>query len=187
MVIVSLLVHLCAMEKLEKRVRKSIAPGGKPQLEQLKGYKIIHKKSSRVFDELVVYTASLFNTQIAIINFVDQHNLWQKKGQHLNQVMQVYTETNVCSLAVANETSRNFQASSLEPAHLTNPMIMAESGMAFYAAVPITTAEGVQVGTVCIVDKSRREFLAQDKEKLEWVAGMVQKEMEKKTSQNLYV
>lgn len=175
------------MKNLDKNIRRSIALEEKSRLEQVKGYKVIRKKSSRVFDELAIYTASLFNTQIAIINFVDQHNLWQKKGQPLKQMKLPHAETDVCSLAISKENPNTFQTLAVAPALVTNPIIMSELGMAFYAAVPIVTAEGTQIGMVCILDKNRREFPAQEKRKLEWVAGMVQKEMEKKTARKLCI
>lgn len=171
------------MLKLEKRIRKSISLVEKSRLENLKGYKILSPKSSRVFDELSAFTASLFNTQIAVINFVDHHNFWAKKGQPTKINSSLFIETSVCSLAIADESAKAFEGLSAAPALITNALIAAELGMNFYAAVPIVTDEGVRIGTVCIIDKAQRQFLPQEREKLEWVAGMVNREMNKKRAQ----
>jgi len=164
--------------KLDNRIRKSISLVERTSLEELKGYKILRTKSAKVFDELAVLTASLFNTQIAVINFVDQHNIWRKKGLHANRV-----ETIVCSLAIVNESASDFAGLCAAPTLITNALIASELGMRFYAAAPIVTDEGVRLGSVCIVDKKQREFLPQEREKLEWVAEIVKKEMKKKSAQ----
>lgn len=179
-------VHRITVEKLETKIRKSISLNEKSRLEHLNGYKIIRSKSSKVFDELAAYTANLFNTQIAVINFVDQNNVWIKKGQPLKNAHSLRVQTSVCSLAIATEEEHIFKGLFLAPSLVTNPIVVAELGMAFYAAVPIVTEEGIQVGTVCIADKTRREFLFAEREKLEWVAKKVSTEMRKKTAQKLF-
>lgn len=174
------------MKELKNRIRQSISSSEKSRLEELKGYKIIRSKSSRLFDELAAFTANLFNTQVAVINFVDQHNVWVKKGQPLMKITVQHVETNVSSVAIANESANTFEMLFTAPSLFTNALVAAELGMGFYAAVPIVNEEGMQIGTVCILDKNRRVFLPEDQEKLEWIAGTVQKEMTKKTAQSLY-
>lgn len=169
------------------RIRRSISLGEKSQLENPKQYQIIKTKSSKVFDELVVFTANLFNTQMAVINFADPQNIWDKKGEPIKKIFRPRIDTSVCSLAIANESVNAFQKLSAAPYLTSNALIAAELGMGFYAAVPILNDEGTRLGTVCILDQQRREFLSQDLEKLAWVAEIVQKEMIKKTAQKHYV
>lgn len=153
----------------------------------MEGYKIIRTKSAKVFDELAAFTASLFNTEIAVISFVDQHNIWKKRGQQHHRFSWAHVETNVCSLAIANDSVGAFEGLFATPALITNALIASELGMCFYVAVPILNDEGIRIGSVCIVDKKRREFLPQEQEKLEWVADMVKNEMSKRTTQMICV
>ncbi|WP_316817844.1 GAF domain-containing protein [Pedobacter nyackensis] len=171
---------------MEKRIRKSISLVEKSRLENLKGYQILCTKTSRFFDELSAFTASLFNTQIAVINFVDHHHFWTKKALSSKRLSNLQLETSVCSLAIANEIADAFEGLSVAPSLITNALIAAEFGMRFYAATPIVTDEGIRIGSVCIIDKVKREFLPQEKEKLEWVAEMVNREMNKKRAQRAF-
>ncbi|MBB5438711.1 GAF domain-containing protein [Pedobacter sp. AK017] len=149
------------MRQLEKKLRKSIASDERSRLENLKNYKILYTKSEPVFDQLAAFTAKMLNTPIALINFVDQ-------------------ESSLCSLAIINESGIAFENFEQHPYLMSNALIAGESGLGFYAAVPITTDEGLRVGTVCIVDKKHRKFLPQEQRKMEWVAGMVKKEINRR-------
>ena len=152
--------------------------------DHLKTYKILRTKSSRIFDELAVCTAKMFNTQIAVINFVDQYSIWNKKVSQVNKYPGLHTGTNVCSLAIINENVGAFKDLHV-PTLMTNALIAAEHGMCFYASVAITNNEGIQIGSVCIADQQRRSFLPGEQEKLEWVAELIKKEMSKKTAGKL--
>lgn len=169
------------------KIRRSLSLVEKSQLENPKRYQIIKTKSSKVFDELVAYSASLFNVQIAVINFADPQNVWDKNGEPIKKILRPRLDTSVCSLAIANENVIAFQKLSVAPYLISNALIAAELGMGFYAAVPIINESGTCLGTVCILDQQRREFLSQDREKLEWVAGIVQKEMIKKIAPKQFV
>jgi len=68
----------------------------------------------------------------------------------------------------------------VEPCLMSNPLVVGEFGLRFYAAVPITTSEGFNIGAICIVDKKVRPFTPQDRKKLEWVAKLIQIEIEKR-------
>lgn len=160
---------------------------GKANLDHKKRYKVLGTSSSRIMDELASYTACIFDTQIAVINFVDQHDIWPKKVQLIDRLSGLEKETNVCSFAIINESVDSFEESGTAPALLTNALMAAEFGMRFYAVAPIKTEEGVQMGSVCILDQQRREFLPHDQERLAWVAGMIEKRMSKREAKKLFV
>jgi GAF domain-containing protein len=63
---------------------------------------------------------------------------------------------------------------------LSNPLIAGEHGLRFYAAAPIATKEGFNIGVVCIIDRKPRSFGAEDQAKLESIARMVELEIEKR-------
>jgi GAF domain-containing protein len=176
-------MYIDTHRKLEKRIRKSISLIERVGLEELRGYKILRTKSAKGFDELAAFTASLFGTQVAVISFVDHRNAWKKKGLQFSKLSGLHIETNVCSLAIANESVHAFEALCAAPTLITNALIASEMGMRFYAAAPITTDEGIRVGSVCILDRKQKEFLPKELEKLEWVAEIVKNEMTRKSAQ----
>jgi GAF domain-containing protein len=176
------------MKNTDSKIRKSIVSDEKSRLENLKKYKILYTKSEPVFDQLAAFTATMLNAPIALINFVDQDSVWMKAGQPAQPLpaFEGRSETSLCALAIINESVMAFESFAKQPGLMSNALIAGESGLQFYAAVPITTDEGFNVGTVCIVDKKRRQFLPHEQKQLEWVAVMVRKEMNKRIAERIY-
>ncbi|MNF05316.1 hypothetical protein D3C80_2050150 [compost metagenome] len=73
------------------------------------------------------------------------------------------------------------------PAWITNPMIAAEMGMKFYRAVPIIISTGIQVGTICIINKEEREFLPKEQDKLNFIASIIGRQMDKRIVKKIFV
>ncbi|WP_316819954.1 GAF domain-containing protein [Pedobacter gandavensis] len=150
------------------------------RLENLKKYKILYTKTEPIFDQLAAITATMMNTPIAMINFVDRDVVWTKADQHGESGNAMDRERSLCSLAISNDSVVVFEDLVQDPTLLSNPIYVGESGLRFYAAAAITTNEGFRVGAVCIVDKKPRVFTEEDRKKLEKMAMMVRLEMNKR-------
>jgi sigma-B regulation protein RsbU (phosphoserine phosphatase) len=61
---------------------------------------------------------------------------------------------------------------------MANPLVAGELGLRFYAGAPLTTHDGFNLGTLCVIDGAPREFSAEDAEMLEELAGVVMDELE---------
>lgn len=158
----------------------------KSRLDHKKHYKVVGTGSSRILDDLTSYTAGVLNMQIAVINFVDGDNLWPKKLQPNSKFSDLYKESNVCSLAVLHEMA-DFVEDQLEsPALITNPVIAAEMGMRFYKAVPIILNEGLQIGTICVMHKEYKELFPKEREKLNLIASIIARQMDKRIDKKNY-
>ncbi|ALL04515.1 serine/threonine protein kinase [Pedobacter sp. PACM 27299] len=150
------------------------------RLENLKKYKILYTKTEPYFDQLAAITATMMNTPIAMINFVDKDVVWTKADQHGQAGKEIERGSSLCSLAILNESVTVYEDLIQNPALVSNPLYLGESGLRFYAAAAITTNEGFRVGAVCIVDKKPRVFGEEDRKKLEKIALMVRLEMNKR-------
>lgn len=150
------------------------------RLENLKKYKILYSKSEPVFDQLAAMAASTLEVPMAMINFVDKDKVWTKADQKGETGNETERGTSLCSLAILKDCVTVFENTLTEPYLLSNPIVAGEFGLRFYAAVPITTAEGFNIGVVCIVDHKARRFSAEDQQKLEEIARLVEKEIERR-------
>lgn len=170
------------IQNLENRINRAIT-AEKSRLNHKSRYKVLGTSSSKILDDLTSYTADVFKMQIAIVNFVDGEDLWPKRVS----LLEPYRESNVCSLAVINNMV-DFIESELEvPAWITNPIIAAEMGMKFYRAVPIIVSNGIQVGTICIINKEEREFLPKEQDKLNLIASIIGRQMDKRIVKKVLV
>lgn len=150
------------------------------RLENLKKYEILYSKSEPIFDQLAALTATALQVPMAMINFVDKDLVWTKSNQQGDAGGQVERGTSLCSLAILKDCVTVFENTLTEPFLMSNPMVAGEFGLRFYAAVPITTADGFNIGVLCILDKRPRKFTAEDQKILEGLAGLVKSEIERR-------
>jgi len=166
---------------LENTFGKNIIPATEQQrLENLKKYKILYTQSELIFDQLAASTATLFDVPIAMINFVDKDNVWTKANQNGESGNESERGSSLCSLAILKDQVTVFENALTEPILISNPFVAGENGLRFYAAAPIITEDGFNIGAVCIVDNEPRKFSADNQQKLQEVADMVMKEIEKR-------
>lgn len=150
------------------------------RLENLEKYQILYTKSEPVFDQLAAVAATMLGVPLAMINFVDKDQVWTKANQKGEAGDEVERGTSLCSLAILKDELTVFENTLKEPCLFSNPLVVGEFGMRFYAAAPLATPEGFNIGAICIVAKEPRVFTDDDKRKLEWVARMVEVEIKKR-------
>lgn len=165
---------------MENIFGSSVIPENEEErLENLKKYKVLYTQTEPIFNQLAASAATILGVPVAMINFVDKDNVWTKAakdGEEINT--EVERGSSLCSLAILNDSVTVIEDFHLTPSLLSNPLIAGESGFLFYAAAPIKTSEGFNIGVVCILDKKVRKFTAEDKYKLESIADTIRIEIE---------
>jgi GAF domain-containing protein len=168
---------------LENTFGKNIIPDNERQrLDSLKKYDIVYEQSEPIFDELAALTAMIFETPIAMINFVDKDRVWTKASQDGESGLNIERGTSLCSLAILKDEVTVFEDALKERCLLANPLIAGEHRLRFYAAAPIGSKEGYNIGVVCVIDRKPRDFGPDDQAKLQSIARMVELEIEKRIS-----
>ena len=168
---------------MENTFGKNIIPSNEDgRLRNLEKYKIIYSQPETVFNELAALAATLNRVPIAMINFIDKDQVWTKADQAGKDGARVERGSSLCALAILKESVTVFEDTLKEPVLMSNPMVAGEFGLRFYAAAPITTKDGFNIGVVCILDKESRKFTKKDQEKLASIARMVEVEIEKRIS-----
>lgn len=61
---------------------------------------------------------------------------------------------------------------------LANPLVAGELGLRFYAGVPLTTSDGYNLGTLCVIDLEPREVTDEHLATLQDLASLVMDELE---------
>lgn len=150
------------------------------RVENLKKYKILYTKPEPAFDQIAAIAATMLNAPVAMINFVDRYTVWTKANQNGESGFEQDRDICLCSLAILKDKVTVYEDLSKEMHLISNPLIAGERGFKFYAAAPITTNEGFNVGVVCVVDKTSRTFTEEEQKKLEWVASLIRTEMNKR-------
>lgn len=142
----------------------SIIPDNeRARIATLKSYNILDSKPDLFFDNLAQIIARCFRVPIALVSLVDEERVFFKANAGMPGVNNVSRGISLCSLAIMEPQPIVFENALKEPCLLANPMVAGEFGLRFYAGAPITTPDGYNIGTVCIVDKKPRVFESIDK------------------------
>jgi GAF domain-containing protein len=148
------------------------------RLAKLQEYEIIDTPKEGAFNHIAAMAAHMFNIPIALISLVDADRVWFKANVGMEGVKSVPRGESLCSLAILNDGPTVFQDAIKEPCLLANPLVSGNFGLRFYAGAPLVTADGLNIGTLCIVDKEPREFSDADRKMLVNLASIVMDEIE---------
>ena len=140
-------------------------------------YQILDTPPDGAFDRITALAARLFDVPIAIVSIVDEDRIWFKShhGLDLDQIDRV---PGLCASAILHETPWILGDAAVDPRALANPLVAGEFGLRFYAAAPLRTADGFNLGTLCVLDFAPRELTQEETATLEDLSALVMSELE---------
>ena len=147
------------------------------RLKALQNLQILESDVQSVFDNIAHIMAETFDVPIALISFVDNKQVFFKGNAGMAGIESKSRGISLCSLAILNDGVTVFEDALKEKCLLHNPLVSGEFGLKFYAGAPLTTKEGYNIGTVCIIDKESRNFSEKKKQLLQRFANMVMHEI----------
>ena len=149
----------------------------KERLKVLHKLEILDSPPDGSFNKMTALAAKIFNVPIAIVSLVDSDRIWFKShfGLELNQIDK---GPGLCASAILSDDVYLVEDAKNDPRCLANPLVAGEFGLQFYAAAPLRTKEGYNLGTFCIIDKRQRYINSDQQEILKLMASIVTDEME---------
>ena len=151
------------------------------RLKALKKYEILDTPPDGIFDRLVALASRVLDVPIVIVSLVDTDRIWFKSTYGLN-VQQIDREMGLCASAILGKDIYLVEDAIKDPRTLTNSLVAGSFGLRFYAAVPLQTVDGYNLGTFCIIDKKPRQLSDEQKSSMYDFAAMVMDQMELRLS-----
>jgi len=147
------------------------------RLISLYRYNILDTPPDGSFDKMTKLAAKIFNVPIAIISLVDSDRIWFKSKYGLD-VQQINKDPGLCASAILSDDIYLVEDARNDPRTLTNPLVAGDFGLQFYAAAPLHTHDGYNLGTFCLLDKNKRYFNTDQQEILKGFADVVMESLE---------
>lgn len=148
------------------------------RLKVLKRYDILDTPPDGNFDRITALASKMFNMPIALVTLVDEDRIWFKSHHGLNGVEQIDREPGLCASAILSKDVYLVENAIEDPRCLVNPLVAGKFGLRFYAAAPLRTRDGYNLGNLCIIDRAQRYINREQKEMLQDLAAIVMDEME---------
>src|SRR5258706_1346703 len=132
-------------------------------------------------DRFTALAARLFQVPTALVSIVDSDRIWFKSRYGLD-LRQVPRDPGLCASAILEHTPRIVTDAALDLRTKAHPLVTGEFGLRFYAAAPLTTTDGYNVGTLSVIDKHPRKIGDTKIAVLQDLASMIMNEIELRVS-----
>jgi adenylate cyclase len=149
------------------------------RLAAVRGLDILDTAPEIAYDEIGELAAEACQCPVAYVSFMDDDRLWLKAKYGLppdfNQCPREisFCATTVCGseIVVASDLQQDARFSEI-------PFVTGEPYFKFYCGVPLITAEGHALGTLCVMDFEPRQLTFQQTESLRRLSHQVMTQLE---------
>ncbi|MEA3151226.1 MAG: hypothetical protein QOD56_2165 [Gammaproteobacteria bacterium] len=147
------------------------------RLEALRSFDILDTPSEETFDEFVRLAASVVGAPVGLLSFVDDKRQWFKAKVGLASP-ETTRDIAFCAHAIGGVDVLVVPDARLDARFADNPLVVGEPGIRFYAGVPLITADGHALGTLCVVDYVPRELTQEQHHALQILGRHVMEQLE---------
>jgi GAF domain-containing protein len=147
------------------------------RLEALRAYNILDTPSEQNYDDITSLAAFICDVPIALISLVDADRQWFKSKLGLN-VNETPRDVSFCAHAILSKEVLIVNDARDDERFAHNPLVNGTPGIRFYAGVPLTTPNALEIGTLCVIDHRPRVLSDVQKNTLEALARQVVTQLE---------
>ena len=142
------------------------------RIAALHNYKVLDTPLDPSFDNITRLASQLFNVPLALINFVDENRIWSKS--HLGTDVNEYNKVKgFCSSAILDVIPYIIYDTNTDLRSINHPLVLQNSGIRFYAGIPLCVQGKYNLGTLCLIDfKPRAQFSDHELDTLQLLAKM---------------
>ena len=125
------------------------------RLAALDSYDVLDTPAEAGFDDIVVLATQICETPVALISLQDRHRNWFKArvGFALSETP---LDQSVCAHALDAGDMLVIPDLAADPRTQSNPLVTGEPFIRFYAGAMLETADGLPIGTLCVIDHQPR-------------------------------
>ena len=177
-----------AVAWVDERARAAIAlpmvaapdvPREQERIEALMASGLLDSEPEPRFDAITASLREAFDVPIALISLVDgQRQFWKSASdpQALCGARESPRSTSICGHVVSANEVMVVPDTLLDARFANNPFVR-ERGIRFYAGAPLRAANGLAIGTVCVLGKTPRQVSRSERHLLQVTARQVMQEI----------
>jgi PAS domain S-box-containing protein len=157
----------------------------KERLEALINYNILETMPDAELDSITQLASFICQTPIALISIIDGNRQFFKSKIGLS-IYETPRKIDFCQHVIMGYDYIEVQDALLDPLFNRNPIVIGSPNFRFFAGVPLTTREGFNIGSLCVIDLNRRHLSQEQKDALKILGAQVINQIElRKQNKNL--
>jgi serine/threonine protein kinase len=155
-----------------------LAPDEASRVAALRRYNVLDSPPDETYDAITRLAARVLQVPIALVTLIDLDRVWFKSRQGWDDE-EADREVSFCATTNPGTGQPwSIPDATIDPRTRDNPFVTAGPQLRAYAAAPLTTHDGHNLGALCVFDKQPRPFTATELENLRDLASLVMHELE---------
>src|SRR5260370_19971375 len=149
----------------------------KARVEALRSYKILDTDPEKAFDDLAVLESDDVEAPVGLILLIGADRQWFKSRVGVS-LTETPREVAFCAKAIQQSDLFVVPDATKDPRFSSNPFVVSDPKIRFYAGAPFTSADGYPLGTLCVVDVVPRQLTPSQQNALMALSRQVQAQFE---------
>ncbi|RKO25345.1 GAF domain-containing protein [Pseudarthrobacter phenanthrenivorans] len=154
--------------------------GEEERLRSLRETHLLHTGREEMFDRVVSTAKEYFRVDAASLSLIAED------AQFLKAVVGPLREETprdiaLCTQTVQQDSMLVINDTLADDRFASNPLVVGEPHIRFYAGFPLHGPRGWNIGTLCVIDQQPRAFSASDRQVLQTLARIVQNRIDART------
>ena len=142
------------------------------RLSALESYEVLDTLPDASLDALTTLVAQLLDVPVALVSLVDFERQWFKSRFGLD-VAETPRAISFCGHVVASGAPLVVPDARQDSRFADNPLVESAPRVRFYAGFPLSTPEGLTLGTLCAIDHRTRQLTVEESRTMALVAQVV--------------
>lgn len=156
--------------------RPDIPQNEAERLHALRALQILDSSHEERFDRVTRLARRLFGVPISLVSLIDEDRQWFKSAQGL-EVAETSREASFCGHAI-NQTGLFIVPNALDDERFQdNPLVTDAPNIRFYAGYVLKIRQGINIGTLCLIDSKPRDMDEEDRQLLQDLGEMIEQEI----------
>jgi GAF domain-containing protein len=125
------------------------------RLAALASYQILDTDAEQDFDDLIRIATHVCEAPVATVTLIDRERQWHKARIGV-AVAETSRDVAICAHTILQDRTLIVPDLREDERFRDSPFVEGEPGVRFYAGVPLVTADGFILGTICVMDLEAR-------------------------------